>query len=417
MKKLRAMLERTDFYLERHQRVFDAMCELDDDGMPVDLVLLKAQLERTRKLEAIGGFRTLSELLDRAGTVTNLGHYMVLVKRESLRRQIVVCSQQINADVMQADDEAEERLQTNIDTIRSLSAKLERVGKKTRKWDDVVFEVVEKATNKTQPKPRKPFGLTMLDDMLNGGIRDGWLVMINALSGGGKTALAFGNLAMNLGSLGQRVFIVSLEMNDDELVERAIAGETGVEAWRLDTGKVFETRFMDVIDAGVAIAAYDFEVNSVVSSFADLEAAVLEAHTEKPLDAVVVDYAQLIDNSIEGEQNIAKTSRGCKQLAQKLGVPFVLLTQSTVAVNREGRAPKAADGKGSGALQADADLILAPHIIEPKDGERPDICPAEIWVRKQRKGRTGRVGGLVFDGPRCKFREPTLAEIEKGLVV
>jgi len=405
IRDVRALLRPEDFYLERHQAVLRVMQALDDAEVPIDLVTLRHGLVEHGVFERVGGARCISELLERSGVAIHLPHYAHIVKRLAYKRRIIAEAEAIFVDMHSDEDEAAERVERRIAAIGGFYADLQSVGTKRRTWKDAVAESVLRGMGQGTKRRRHGFGISVLDERLNGGVADGALVVINALSGGGKTALGVNNFAIQCAKAGERVFIASLEMGDDELAERALARETGLEPWRFDQGAVFFNRYADVNAAGDELMKLDIVVEEQCATIDEIVARALSAHEEKPVDAVVIDYAQLIDNGIEGEANLAKTSRRAKLLAKKLGCPVVLLVQSTLAVNRAKTAPDAADAKGTQAFQADADVIIVPHILEPEGQERPDVCEAEIHVRKQRKGKRGKVSGLVYDGPRCVFRE------------
>lgn len=95
LETLAASLTTASFYFERHQIVFATMLEIGSHGAAIDIVTVHQALKDRRQLDKVGGVRALSELMDRAGTVTNLEHYVAIVRAKERQRRIVELAQSI----------------------------------------------------------------------------------------------------------------------------------------------------------------------------------------------------------------------------------------------------------------------------------------------------------------------------------
>ena len=228
----------------------------------------------------------------------------------------------------------------------------------------------------------------------------------------GKTALAL-NLAHNIAiQSNQPVLMFSLEMSKEQLVDRLLSMESGVDAWALRTGNLTDTDFEKIGHAmGTLSEAQIFIDDSPSISMADLRTkARREAHN-RPLGLIIVDYLQLMSGGSRfgGDfnnrvQEISEISRGLKGVARELNVPVLALSQLSRSVeSRSPQIPQLADLRESGSIEQDADVVAFIYREEYYNPETDRKKLTDIFIKKHRNGPTGGVE-LYFDNEKQRFR-------------
>jgi replicative DNA helicase len=227
----------------------------------------------------------------------------------------------------------------------------------------------------------------------------------------GKTAFSL-NLAHNISiKSGQSVLLFSLEMSKEQLVDRLLAMESGVDAWSLRTGNLTDSDFEKIAHAmGTLSEAPIYIDDSPGITVADMRTkARREAH-QRPIGLIIVDYLQLMSGGArygsEGNrvQEISEISRGLKGIARELNVPLIALSQLSRSVeSRNPQIPQLADLRESGSIEQDADVVAFLYREEyyNPDTQRKNI--ADVFIKKHRNGPTGAVE-LYFDREKQRFR-------------
>jgi replicative DNA helicase len=226
-----------------------------------------------------------------------------------------------------------------------------------------------------------------------------------------NTALALG-LAHNIATLSKEpVLIFSLEMSKEQLVDRLLSTESGVDAWALRTGNLTDSDFEKIGHAMGALGEAPIYIDdSPGITVSDLRTkARREAHNHQ-IGLIIVDYLQLMSggsrfgSSDNRVQEISEISRGLKGIARELNVPLIALSQLSRSVeNRNPQIPQLADLRESGSIEQDADVVA---FIYREDYYNPDTDRkniTDILIKKHRNGPTGSVE-LYFDREKQRFR-------------
>jgi replicative DNA helicase len=400
-----------DFYDERHQRIYDAITRLYEKHSPIDVLTLSDQLKGTGMLDIVGGGAYLTELTNFVPTATHVEQYAQIVSQKALRRRLIKASTEIST---LGYDEARS-LQ---ETIEDAESRLFEVSQRHVKQDVLSLETVLGESfdrldelHKDKGKIRGvPTSYKDLDDKL-AGLQPSDLIILAARPSMGKTALAL-NIAHNVAIKAELpVLIFSLEMSKEQLVDRLLAMESGVDAWALRTGNLTDSDFEKIGQAmGTLSEAQIFIDDTPGITVSDLRTkARREAHT-RPLGLVIVDYLQLMSGGSRygGEANrvqeISEISRGLKGVARELNVPVLALSQLSRSVeNRSPQIPQLADLRESGSIEQDADVVA---FIYREDYYNPDTDRrniTDILIKKHRNGPTGGVE-LYFDREKQRFR-------------
>ena len=419
-----------DFYIPAHQQIFKAMLELDDAGKPIDPVSLETQLKSNGDLKSSGGIPYLVELSDRIPTAENIYHYVRIVHDKSMLRRLIQSASEIVSEAFSDPADTESFLDKSEQTIFDVTKTSEQSSFKHVK--PVVKEVFRKVAIRGESGKKGitgvPTGFHELDKM-TGGFQPGDLIVLAARPGMGKTSLAL-NIAQNAGShSGMPVLIFSLEMNDQQLIERMLCSEAKVDLKRFRLEGKFEEdewlRLTDVASQLYNAPIYIDDTPMVSALQVRNKARRFRANTsifsgEDPLGLVVVDYLQLMSGNAgrsEGrEREIAEISRGLKAMAKELGVPVVALSQlNRMVESREDKRPRLSDLRESGAIEQDADSILfiyrdSVYKRRSEDEmDEPDDNSAEVIIGKQRNGPTGDVK-LVYLNHYTRFENPSFRD-------
>jgi replicative DNA helicase len=253
-----------------------------------------------------------------------------------------------------------------------------------------------------------PTGFKDLDKLL-GGMQQSDLLIIAGRPGRGKTSLLL-SVALNAAKIyKKRVAIFSLEMSTEQLVQRLVAQETGINSHRLRLGKLDDDewpRFTQAItvlsDTGI------FLDDTPALSALQLRTKCRRLNNEIKLDLIVVDYLQLMSGDFRVEnrvQEVSHISRSLKALARELNVPVLTAAQLSRAVEqRSGQRPMLSDLRESGSIEQDADIVLFLHHPDGWDEEPQKKSITEVMVAKHRNGPTGSVE-LIFLEQLTKFAD------------
>lgn len=410
--KIADIISAEDFYEDRHRHIYGAAKHLYDQHSPIDVLTLSDQLKNNGLLDMVGGASYLSELTNFVPTAANVERYAEIVSNKALRRRLIKASQ----DIVGLSYNEDESLQALLEQAES---RLFAVSQKNVKQDIVSLEQILGESFERLDELHKdkgtirgvPTGFKDLDNVLAGLQRSDLLVLAGRPSMG-KTALAL-NLAHNVAvKSGQPVLIFSLEMSKEQLVDRLLASEAGVNAWNLRTGNLTDADFEKIGHAmGTLSEAQIFIDDSPGITVSDMRTkARREAH-QRPLGLIIVDYLQLMSGgtrfSSEGGnrvQEISEISRGLKIIARELNVPLMALSQLSRSVeSRHPQIPQLADLRESGSIEQDADVVAFLYREEYYNPETERRNITDVLIKKHRNGPTDNVE-LYFDREKQQFR-------------
>lgn len=412
--KIADFVNAEDFYNDQHRAIFSAMRSLHDKRSPIDILTLSEQLKSSGELERVGGASYLTELTNFVPTAAHLEQYAQIVADKSIRRRLIKASQDIAAigseekkSLQELIEEAETRLfEVSQQHVRQDITSLESIlGESFDRLDDL---------HRHKGGIRGiPTGLKNLDKML-AGLQRSDLDIIAARTSMGKTALML-NIALDVAIKANQgaVLIFSLETSKEQLVDRLLAAEAGVDAWSLRTGEGLSDEDFERISAamGELAEAPIFIDDTSGITVSDLRTKARRLHHKHPLAAIMVDYLQLMSGgsrfaSVANRvQEISEISRSLKILARELNVPVVALSQLSRAVeSRNPQIPQLADLRESGSIEQDADVVLFLYREDYYNPETDRQNITDVFIKKHRNGPVGKVE-LYFDRSRQKFSD------------
>jgi len=401
-------LHADDFYDPRHETIFDAMVMLYEHHKPVDLLTLSDELKKKDKLEEAGGADYLTELTNQVPTAAHAESYAEIITQNAMRRRLIKASGNIaelgfdeakNSDELLASAEAE-LFAVSDQALRQELTSLEQILTES-------FDRMEELHRDKSKMRGIPTGYRDLDNMM-AGLQRSDLLILAARPAMGKSTFAL-NLAHNIAvQQNQAVLVFSLEMSKEQLVDRMLADEAGVDAWNIRTGNLSDDDFEKLSHAmGVLAEAPIFIDDTPGMSVLELRTKARRAAHERPLGLIVIDYLQLMSGSGRSSDNrvqeISEISRGLKLVARELNVPVLALSQLSRSVeSRTPPIPQLSDLRESGSIEQDADIVMFLYREDYYNKETENQHVTELLIKKHRNGPTGTVE-LYFHPERLKF--------------
>ena len=407
--RIAPFLRPEDFYRESHARIYQAVIDLFEQRQPADFITLCDLLERRSQLEAVGGPAYITSLLNAVPTSIHVEHYAHIVERAALRRRLIDAAGKIARLAYEEDREID-------DVIDRSEALLFEVTERRQAGDlvplrrllDSYYDRIEYLQQHRDELTGLPSGFVDLDKML-GGLQRSDLVIIAARPGVGKTSFAL-NIAQNAALKHKAVVaFFTLEMSGEQLVQRLIAGETGIDSRRLMTGDIQDIEWERFAKATGDLAETLVFVDDTASPTPlEIRSKCRRLAAEYDLDLVIIDYLQLMSGGTRVEnrqQEISYISRSLKGLARELRVPVVALSQLSRAVeSRQDKRPILSDLRESGSIEQDADIVMFIHREDVYDELTDRRNIADIIVAKHRNGPTGQIS-LRFAKEQTKFTD------------
>lgn len=409
--KIADRLKPDDFFDPRHQRIYEAVTQLYEKRRSIDVLTLADQLKANGVLDGVGGPSYLAELTNFVPTAAHAEQYADIVSQKALRRRLIKASQEMSGlgfdeskELKELIEEAETRLfEVSGQHIKQNVVSLEAI--LTESFDRL--DELHKDKGKIRGVPT---GYKDLDNVL-AGLQRSDLIVLAARPSMGKTALAL-NVAHNIAvQAKQPVLVFSLEMSKEQLVDRLLAMESGVDAWALRTGNLTDADFEKLgLAMGTLSEAQIYIDDSPGITVSDLRTkARREAHLHD-IGLIIVDYLQLMSGGSrfgnEGNrvQEITEISRGLKGIARELNVPLVALSQLSRSVeNRSPQIPQLADLRESGSIEQDADVVAFIYREDYYNPETERKNITDVLIKKHRNGPTRDVE-LYFDKAKQRFR-------------
>jgi replicative DNA helicase len=397
-----------DFYRAAHQKIFNAMLKLNDEGKVVDLVTVTEELAAAKLIEDTGGVSYLSELASSVPTAANIEYYARIVEEKSLLRRLIRTATEIASDGYSREDEVEALLSEAEKNILAV-AQRKNAGSFHNIKDVLVrtYDNIEEMHNRVGDITGISTGFAELDRMTAGFQRND-LIIVGARPSVGKTAFAL-NIAANVATkTNENVAIFSLEMGAEQLVMRMLCSEGNIDAQRLRTGSLTDDDWGKLTMAMGSLSNSGIFIDDTPGvRISDIRSKCRRLKQEHGLGMILIDYLQLILGSGRSgenrQQEVSEISRSLKQLARELQIPVIALSQLSLGVEqRQDKRPMMSDIRESGSIEQDADIVAFLYRDDYYDKESENKNIIEIIIAKQRNGPTGTVS-LAFVKEYNKF--------------
>ena len=414
--KATEVLSADDFYREAHRVIFSAMLELYNKNEAVDMVTVTEILKRDNKLEDIGGIAYITSLANVVLTAANVKYHAEIVAEKSVLRQLV----RVSTEIAAMGYEANEDVGTLLDTAESRILEISNRKKKNdfTAINDILMDSVQSIESLLQNKgglTGLPAGFADLDK-LTSGLHPSDFIILAARPSMGKTALALNivqNVALRahkvIGGEPRSVAFFSLEMSKEQLVNRMLCAEAGIDSQRPRVGEMQDEDWTHLWDACDTMSRAKIYIDDTAGITAmDMRSRARRLKAEHGLDLIVVDYLQLMqgsgkrNNSGDRQQEVSEISRSLKALARELDVPVLALSQLSRSVeSRQVKRPMLSDLRESGSLEQDADIVA---FLYREDYYNPETenKHTELIIAKHRNGPVDTVN-LFFQKQFTKF--------------
>ncbi|ETI66867.1 replicative DNA helicase [Neobacillus vireti] len=397
-----------DFYRASHQKIFNVMLKLNDEGKAVDLITVTEELAAAKLIEDTGGVSYLNELSGSVPTAANIEYYARIVEEKSLLRRLIRTATGIATDGYSREDEVEALLSEAEKSI------LEVAQRKNAGAFHSIKDVLVRTYDNIEEMHKRVGEITGLEtgfvelDRMTAGFQRNDLIIVGARPSVGKTAFAL-NVAQNVAKkTGENIAIFSLEMGAEQLVMRLLCAEGNIDAQRLRTGSLTEDDWGKLTMAMGALSNTGIYIDDTPGvRVGDIRSKCRRLKQEHGLGMILIDYLQLILGSGRSgenrQQEVSEISRSLKQLARELQVPVIALSQLSRGVEqRQDKRPMMSDIRESGSIEQDADIVAFLYRDDYYDKESENKNIIEIIIAKQRNGPTGTVS-LAFVKEYNKF--------------
>lgn len=377
------------FQTEAAQQLAAILWEMYNTGAAVDFVTVAAEAMKKGKNKTVTPFY-ISDLTNSIGSPTNITAHARLIVEEFLKRELTKINQwelqQImkGCDIFETRDKAKERREKLFTSF--VTTKPNHI-----KTVSVINHLVDIKTGGLPPAI--PTGWDDLNHLLGGGWPRKNLIVVGARPGMGKTAAAI-FWARKAAGTGHNVALISLEMGDLRLKIRFVSALTGIQPKAIKSGNVDESEIRKIEEAENQLNALNIYLEDKDYSFEEIEDKAKYLKRVADLDFLIVDYLQLITSG-KNYQNrdieIGHYSRQLKQLARKLDIPVMILSQlKRPAQGREAVRPRMSDLRESGNVEQDADIIIFPYRPDYFD-KNDEPGKVEFIIEKNRDGEPATI--------------------------
>lgn len=377
------LLEPRDFSVTAHELIWKAMQYLYQNNKPVDIITLSEMLQRYKRIEDVGGIQYLTKLVESVPSTSNARHYAEIVHSHAIRRRGAEAGEKIKKlSIEGAYDDVEDYFSE----IERLAMSVRpNVGSNMKHLTDTKQDYMEYLQQKDD---------FILTDFLGfdewmGGIGRGWLYILAGRPSVGKTAKA---LQMARGIAKQKkgeVLIWSQEMKREQLLNRMIAAESGVNAGRIRRKELTKQELEQIKQAYERLEQLPLHIHDARSvTIEEVKATARQVKRKYgKLGAIFVDYLTIMNipqqNGETWAQAVAKVTRAAKNVAVELDCPFIMLAQLNRESKKQGKKePQLEHLRDSGAIEQDADVVE--FLWEDPDDSDPNGTVVQSTIAKGR---------------------------------
>ncbi len=394
------ILEADYFYIIRNRWIWEVFTYLHENRTPIDILTLSEELENRGQLEEVGGQAYLMALINQTPSSLNAGAYANIVEETSVRRRMLASANEMAKLAYQEEKPIEDIINTAEKNIFDLSER--RIRRDLQPIQNVIDDYYDRVALLSQRGDEivgVPTGLTDLDDLL-GGLQRSDLLIIAGRPGTGKTGFLL-TVAKNAAQKSKKhVAMFSLEMSNEQLVQRMIAQDTGINTQELRSGKIKDDHWDLLTQSMESLSDAKIYLDDTPAlTPIQMRTKCRRLHLEHHIDLIIVDYIQLMSGDSRNDnrvQEVSYISRNLKTLARELNVPVLAAAQLSRAVEqRTDKKPMLSDLRESGSLEQDADIVMFIHKItdeipernlDPENEQQRELI--ELMVAKHRNGPT-----------------------------
>ena len=420
------LLKPESFYDKRNQLIYKAIQELSVEQRPVDIMTLQEQLERNGELEEAGGAPYIMQINMRIGSSAHIEYHAKVIAQKALARQLITFSSYVQTQAYDPTIDVKDLMQEAESQLYAISQ--QNMKKDYTQIDPVisqVFKMINEAAAQKDGMSGIPTGFEKLDKITNGWQKSD-LIIIAARPSMGKTAFALSMMKRMAVDYRVPVAIFSLEMSNQQLVQRLLVNVTEISGEKLRSGQLLphEWEQLDSRSRQLTGAPIYVDDTPAITNF-ELRTKAQRLVREHGVQCIMIDYLQLMHargiNINSRQEEVAAVSQSLKGLAKELNIPVIALAQ----LNREGekregfdaKRPLLSDLRDSGSIEQDADIVCFIHRPEYYRLDRDDH--GKDWRGKAMfiiaKHRNGSVGDITLDFQKefARFADEQSSDVPK----
>ncbi|MEJ1154215.1 MULTISPECIES: replicative DNA helicase [Microbacterium] len=402
-------LRGTDFYIPKHELIFEAVLTLYSHGEPTDVVAVTDELIKTGELQRAGGADYLHTLTSIVPTAANAGYYASIVSERALLRRLVDAGTRIVQLGYSGEGEA-------LDLVNNAQAEIYSVNGAEATEDyvplttavDAAVEEIEAARGRDGQMTGIPTGFSGLDQLTNG-LHPGQMIIIAARPAMGKSTLALDFARSSAIANNMPTIVFSLEMGRSEIAMRLMSAEGSIPLQSMRKGTLDSRDWTTIASTRGRINDAPLYIDdSPNMTLVEIRAKCRRLKQRVGLKMVIIDYLQLMTSGKRVEsrqQEVSEFSRALKLLAKELGVPVVALSQlNRGAEQRSDKKPALSDLRESGSIEQDADMVVLLHREAAYEKDSPRAGEADLIIAKHRNGPTDTLT-VAFQGHFSRFTD------------
>ena len=408
------ILEAENFYIIRNRWIWEVFTYLHEKRMPIDILTLSEELDNRSQLEEAGGQAYLMALINQTPSSMNAESYAHIVEETSVRRRMLAAANEMAKLAYQEDRDINSIISSAEKSVFNLSER--RTRRDLQPIQKVVSDYYERVSQVSQRSEQifgVPTGLVDLDRLL-GGLQKSDLLIIAGRPSSGKTGFLL-TVAKNAAIKHKKhVAVFSLEMSNEQLVQRMIAQETGINTQTLRTGRIEPDDWDLFVQAADVLGGARIHLDDTPAlTPLQMLTKCRRLDLEHPIDLIMVDYIQLMSGDSRTEnrvQEVSYISRSLKALARDLNTPVLAAAQLSRAVEqRADKTPMLSDLRESGSLEQDADIVMFIHKKEGESNPEAKTEKIDLMVAKHRNGPTKNLN-VIFHKELTQFFDAMPAE-------
>ena len=387
------LLRPEDFYRDAHKIIYEAMLALFNRNEPADIVTVTNYLDKENKLDKVGGITFVTALANIVPTAANVNFHANIVREKADLRHLINTATDIAGMAYEATDDVSDVIDKSEKMIMEV-ANRQNVSTFTP-MQEIVMETFDKINTLYESKG----GLTGIScgfkdlDALTSGLQASDLILVAARPSMGKTAFTL-NIAANVALKEKKtVAFFSLEMSKQQLVQRMLCSEGGIDSQKLKNADLSTEDWEKLVRTADKVSAAPLYIDDTAGiTVNELRSKARRLKAEHGLDLIIIDYLQLMQGRSKGgsdnrQQEISDISRSLKAVARELNVPVIALSQLSRSVeSRQIKRPMRSDLRESGSLEQDADIVMFLYREDYYDPETANKNITEVIVAKHRNG-------------------------------
>lgn len=396
-----------DFYIPKHETIFDAVLTLYSHGEPTDVIAVTDELTKTGQLSRAGGAEYLHTLTALVPTAANAGFYSSIVAEKAVLRRLVEAGTRIVQMGYASEGEV-------VDLVNNAQAEIYAVTGGVESEDFIplteavttAIDEIEAARGRDGQMIGVPTGFTELDELTNG-LHPGQMIIIAARPAIGKSTLGLDIARSAAIKHDLPTIIFSLEMGRSEIAMRLLSAEAAVPLQHMRKGTVHANDWTTIAQTRGRINDAPLYIDdSPNMTLVEIRAKCRRLKQRVGLKIVIIDYLQLMTSGKKVEsrqQEVSEFSRALKLLAKELEVPVIAISQlNRGPEQRADKKPALSDLRESGSLEQDADMVILLHRESAYEADNPRAGEADLIVAKHRNGPT-RTVTVGFHGHFSRF--------------